>query len=760
MPESVPLPGGSSPRHQLGILLVHGIGEQPEGSTLLSFGEPILRWLRAWLSRGAEGGAHGALEIVDAKVTPSKSGPGVPAHSRVDVSVVRDGVERSSSWLIAESWWGREVQPPPFGKLAGWMLTVGAWATVSHAAKRALARKQGTARIAAIVGALALSLPIAVLLQFAVFVLSILALVPIPRLRKALSGMLLTLTGVLGDSYVLIESELQSSAIINRTRDTLVWLAADCEAVIVLAHSQGAAVAHQALRSSTPSNVRLLLTFGSGLGKLEELILAKKTSGLLHATAQLVPLLFLLVALIVYITRYEKWDDISAWAVTFVLMLIVMGSALILRSVENHWAEFRKQIGHLSLSSARRNLEWIDIYASHDLVPNGAITPPECEIAGLSSRDVVNLRSWAHDHTAYWLNRCEFIPHVIRAIDRVAGLHLFTESDEKALDDAAQQHRRNVRWLTMTRWGAWASVAALFYFSWDSLLRYGRTLHPWLGTTDSRLGMVLATLDRAAQFMLPFVSRDQLSDAEFGLLGATIPVLLVAGWQYCYGFVWRWWDGRAIERVFRPHYLSAAVDRAAIALFVLSVGFLPLLGVLVVPYKPAVSVGHVVAGLFFAVYALFVLVVLARFAINAPSLVRKVWRNEAGWRADLTQELTGAGLVAIMSAMFLTMLVPDLKVLRDAGTTGLIAVFYVGLLFRLQTALIKRVQRIVHNTVVARAVGLSPIVGSVAVAAFARPVSLVGLAGAYAILLLLAHALAWLVIRFGGGRAVSEDLSL
>src|SRR5262249_60844226 len=34
---------------EIGILLVHGIGEQQRGQTLLNIGEPIIQWVQHWL---------------------------------------------------------------------------------------------------------------------------------------------------------------------------------------------------------------------------------------------------------------------------------------------------------------------------------------------------------------------------------------------------------------------------------------------------------------------------------------------------------------------------------------------------------------------------------------------------------------------------------------------------------------------------------------------------------------------------------------
>src|SRR5207244_2611329 len=49
------------------------------------------------------------------------------------------------------------------------------------------------------------------------------------------------------------------------------WAPARCQRLAVVAHSQGAAVACLALQREVPGNLRLLLTLGSGLRKLDEL---------------------------------------------------------------------------------------------------------------------------------------------------------------------------------------------------------------------------------------------------------------------------------------------------------------------------------------------------------------------------------------------------------------------------------------------------------------------------------------------------------
>ena len=82
-PEEEPHAGSESRKYQLGILFVHGIGEQPEGETLLRFGQPLVTWLHQWLARDAEPNARGSVEVVQAVLAPSKLQGDVPPHAEV-----------------------------------------------------------------------------------------------------------------------------------------------------------------------------------------------------------------------------------------------------------------------------------------------------------------------------------------------------------------------------------------------------------------------------------------------------------------------------------------------------------------------------------------------------------------------------------------------------------------------------------------------------------------------------------------------------
>jgi pimeloyl-ACP methyl ester carboxylesterase len=75
----------------------------------------------------------------------------------------------------------------------------------------------------------------------------------------------------MGDSLILLESPIQGAAMTSRIREGVQHLRSRCSKVVVVAHSQGAAVAERALidRTDLPP-IDALITVGSGIKTLEE----------------------------------------------------------------------------------------------------------------------------------------------------------------------------------------------------------------------------------------------------------------------------------------------------------------------------------------------------------------------------------------------------------------------------------------------------------------------------------------------------------
>ena len=132
---------GQPAKADLGILLVHGIGEQAQGETLTKFAEPIVDWMRDWLHRESAKGSLVASTPIDAVLRPPLLPPGTPAHARVLIGGARDDARDQvvgQEWLFAEAWWGPQVLTPPISSFTMWLVTRGPWLMLFHFNQRLL----------------------------------------------------------------------------------------------------------------------------------------------------------------------------------------------------------------------------------------------------------------------------------------------------------------------------------------------------------------------------------------------------------------------------------------------------------------------------------------------------------------------------------------------------------------------------------------------------------------------------------------------
>lgn len=227
--------------------------------------------------------------ITEAFLDPENDSPGDPAHAE---AVIRLHPEKSDTestwreqrWLFAEAWWAKSFAPPQYFSIVRWAFMSVPWTFVSHFERRL--RRVGfaarnTPTILGKISALPawfgewlrlmiglLLIPIVLLLVVLILVLS---LVPIDAVREVALSLQRLLSQTIGDSYTLVASPTTAAAIATRVRHDLDWLAERCERVVVIAHSQGAAIAHRVLRGPPGKECAMLLSFGSGLQKLAEI---------------------------------------------------------------------------------------------------------------------------------------------------------------------------------------------------------------------------------------------------------------------------------------------------------------------------------------------------------------------------------------------------------------------------------------------------------------------------------------------------------
>jgi hypothetical protein len=273
--------GGQPDGYRLGVLFVHGIGEQQQYSTLARFGGALQRWLRQW-----EDGRQLDQPKQDRVARPAVVDvPAVDAHpgDRKDPAHAEMAVGSGRKWLLAEAWWAPEVTPPKFKDFITWVLPMFPWLAAEYAvaAGQRIYRPDPAPSLHgrdptwverwSLAGLVWLASPlIAVVLMVVCLLLALLQRLPV--VGKRVSALTVNLVKGVGDSYLFAHDALARTAMVQRIRHDLDWLRAKgCERVVIVAHSQGAALCHDMLRDDNrPKDVDLLVTVGSGVQRLNE----------------------------------------------------------------------------------------------------------------------------------------------------------------------------------------------------------------------------------------------------------------------------------------------------------------------------------------------------------------------------------------------------------------------------------------------------------------------------------------------------------
>lgn len=377
------------PVRSVGVVLVHGIGEQKQGSTLRGFGEPVLKWMERWLEPVA---GDNPVSITETELKTKGSDP---PHTRASIKL--DGAGSRVDVLFAEAHWAEVYDPPSFGQVADWGFRFGprlvGWyalempRALSHLANR-ISKGQAWSTRAAI-HLLAVQMRRFAVIAFIGFVLALWLLVLfltvlafIPKLRDVIRSLQLTLANYLGDCHTLVESPLSFDAMSTTVERTTEWVGERCDVVAVVAHSQGAAVCHRALMKGTSPRVELVVTFGGGIKPL--LGQRDHVQGTLHTILRLAGLVA------------GKNDENAPLSVP------------------------ASQLELPGLAGGR--VRWLDIWATADPVPVGPLSlqPPP----GIQSVTVVNRWSPISDHTSYFQNTDDFVARIAGAIVGLTGVSL------------------------------------------------------------------------------------------------------------------------------------------------------------------------------------------------------------------------------------------------------------------------------------------------------------------------------------------------
>jgi hypothetical protein len=443
---------------EFGVLFVDGIGKQQPGSAVTSLAAALFGWLFRW--NRAESLSLPRSPVLDTAVL--SAGEDGPAHVILEAPLFLDSGERQARWLLAESSWADAHAPPRFLELAQWVWKVSTcllvlqfvipmrrhWrqykddAAAGVRGRRAWRRLDSAAASLVYLALMGVAAMSSVLLSVVLLTLAVAAKLPIPRIEGAVQWVVVRLSAVLGDSYLLAHCPVEFAAMRTKVRGDLHWLRQHCDVVAVVAHSQGAAIAHQVLRDADRAHgVLAFITAGQGISKLHLLQrmdwdpegrraawwsrLFVITGLLLAGLPALgviagrigVPALHVLAASPLYPPQI---------AAGFVSLLIGVRHA-----IRKNGSEIDS---NLALSQSASPLAWTDYYASADPVSNGPLPPAERQASGdhqdpglgthvlpARCKVIYNRGSLLTDHDSYLLNEDQFLPRLIN--DLVAAAY-------------------------------------------------------------------------------------------------------------------------------------------------------------------------------------------------------------------------------------------------------------------------------------------------------------------------------------------------
>ena len=268
-----------------GVVLIHGVGLQLAGSTLLDWTRPMIALLadaarsdaeRPPAERRLKPLAHGPRPVSDPVFRSSIDFSGetfpvvqlrVPGRTDVPEDDPRAGERR---WLVTETWWAAQVTPPTLQAMIGWLGEEGGLGRILQGVQEHMLGK-GILGHAARWSLRAL---VSVVIAFAMLVFAVLLgvtrLAPIGPLKEfvALQAASSWLTGNFGGARTLLRDPAQSANVRGRLVATIKALRAyGCRHIVIVGHSGGTMVSLQTLTDPAYPRLRVdkLITHGEAL---------------------------------------------------------------------------------------------------------------------------------------------------------------------------------------------------------------------------------------------------------------------------------------------------------------------------------------------------------------------------------------------------------------------------------------------------------------------------------------------------------------
>jgi hypothetical protein len=99
---------------RVGIVFVHGIGQQSESYTVRQFGGPLLHCLQEWHKRRDRDLCVTSSDLTYGELAQR------PARFKIDLQ--KDGEHPAQIWFFAEAWWAARLNAPNLDEMTWWGL--------------------------------------------------------------------------------------------------------------------------------------------------------------------------------------------------------------------------------------------------------------------------------------------------------------------------------------------------------------------------------------------------------------------------------------------------------------------------------------------------------------------------------------------------------------------------------------------------------------------------------------------------------------
>jgi hypothetical protein len=339
----------------------------------------------------------------------------------------------------------------------------------------------------------------------------------------------------------------------SQVRRDIAWLARRCDAVVVVAHSQGAAVALRALQDYRDPKVVHLFTLGSGVAKLAATEQLLRHDGRLRLATVLAAIGTVCCGGFVWLTATLGDDGLrlgalgvglGAWGLSLFMSLTTMR---------------REEPPDLYIHGLEQGgaFHWVDIAASNDPVPDGPLRPAplphhalltESPFANFTGRVVSNQRSIFGDHTSYAENIEQVLAPIVdtvQAIQQRVRPGTLPSYWRASPEDAATWRTKRVEALFTARiLVAVSGLAWIWLLGRDRLATVGKMVSEWVLSTVS---VLLPDLVETLQSTWDVGTRGAV---VFGFVLVTTAILVL--YRATVFGTWRAWDQAAGRAMFAP----------------------------------------------------------------------------------------------------------------------------------------------------------------------------------------------------------------